>query len=386
VFNFAKIRASYGTTGNDNIADYSYLGTYNTNVLNGSDPTITLDGLYNPDLQWETITKKELGIDLQFFDGKISLSNSVFGTKGTDLLLDIPITGAAGHKTRIINSEGITTGWGYETTLNTINISNENFTWDTNFNFSLARTKLVYYPNDELIYSTDWQVGSSLDLHWFYRFRGVDPQTGDATFWRDINSNGLEDSGEIAPWNGANGSDILDFSDPDDISLLDTAPSYYGGIGNHLRYKNFNLDFFFSFKRSYVRTPHALLVLDGGIGGINQNIPKSIYDARWQSPGDVTGIPRFAVEGSPAYLSNIFNYSSSTASRELLTYARLESVNLSFSVPNKWLDLFKIKSMNLYLQGQNLLLLSKKYDYDPDTYNSAIGPTRTFLFGTNITF
>lgn len=261
---FGKLRASYGTTGNDRIGNYGFLDTYSTSGLSyqgtqGLQPV----QLYNPNFGWETNRKLEAALELGFFKDRILLSTSYYRNRSSSQLVGIPLPGTTGFSNIQSNLDATVQNTGLEFELNTVNIKSPNFSWNTSFNLTIPRNKLISFPQlDASTYSNQFVVGQPLDILLLYENTGVDPQTGIYTFV------------------DANGDGIIN-SPADIIAMVDAGPKYYGGLQNTLSYKNVSLDFLFQFVKQKARNYFSTNPFPGTMA----NQPTEILD-HWQETGN----------------------------------------------------------------------------------------------------
>src|SRR5690606_34106981 len=163
---FGKIRSSYGTTGNDQIADYGFLDTYSygtDNYLNevGLRPT----RLANPDYSWETNKKFEVALELGFLEDRIFLSGSYYHNRSTDQLVGYSLPAITGFTSVQANLPATVQNTGLEVELNTVNIQSGNFTWKTALNLTLPRNELIKFDEIENSpYANTFAVGKSLNI------------------------------------------------------------------------------------------------------------------------------------------------------------------------------------------------------------------------------
>ncbi|MFI1771460.1 SusC/RagA family TonB-linked outer membrane protein [Thalassobellus citreus] len=373
---FAKFRGSFGTVGGDGIDDYLYLSTYYTSVAYGNEDTLEPEGPSNAFLQWEHNEKSELGVNLGLFKSRIQLGYSYYTTITEKSLTDLATSAVTGVTRYFTNSPAKIKNWGHEITLSTENIKNEAFSWTTNFNITLPKSELVAFNNvDGLQENHNFVVGKPVTGIKVYNYQGVNPETGNFNFFKDLDGNGKIDDGEVDEF-------TFDLNDNDATEFVDLAPEFFGGIQNTFSYKNFSLGVFFSFQKRNIRTAFASeFSAFSSPGGANKNISQDVYNARWQNPGDITDIPRFA----PGFFSTFAfeNYKISNGAYTNVSYARLQNVNLNYNLPSKWLQKVGLKSMQIYLQGQNLLVISDFKGRDPEVID-ALGPLRTFVFGLDL--
>lgn len=141
-----KIRTSYGLTGNSEIPPYSSLALLSSNYSTiYSDQRVSGTGisrLANPDLRWEKTAQTDLGVEIGFLKGRISLEADYYYRKTTDMLLDAPVPQTSGYAT-IRRNVGSMQNQGFEFNLNTINVSRGSFSWNSTFNISMNRNKVL---------------------------------------------------------------------------------------------------------------------------------------------------------------------------------------------------------------------------------------------------
>jgi len=368
--NFAKIRASIGTSGGDNIGDYVYLSTYSNAGNYQGNIALRPDRLANPNLQWETSKKEDINLTMEFLKGRIGIDASYYRNKTSNQLVNQFLSTVTGFSGIPINSPAIIRNWGYEIVLNTKNINKDDFKWSTVLNVSIPRNKLVAYPNLEVITNTNYVVGKSVTGIKLFEYAGVNPETGNYNFYKN---------GEIGEWTLFSGGSL----DPntDRTEFIDLSPKYYGGIQNNFRYKNITLDVFFSFTN---RMGRNFLGSQTYVAGARYQNTSNVFEDRWRQPGDQTDIPRATQNVAVGWLSQS-NFTQSTGAYSRATYARLQNVNISYLFPSTFLERFRLKGLSVFVQGQNLLTISKYGDLDPENLGIGTAPLRTFTGGLNIT-
>lgn len=152
VMNNFKIRLSYGQVGNAGIPSYrtiSQYGTGQTIMSNTQEAYVTLTNLGNADLKWETSTQLNFGLDVAFFNNRLEFIADIYDKATTDLLFSKQVPTTTGYTSSWTNL-GEIRNRGVELTLTSHNISNSNFSWDTDLIFSKNKI-LVVDINDELL-------------------------------------------------------------------------------------------------------------------------------------------------------------------------------------------------------------------------------------------
>ena len=377
-----KLRAGYGIVGNDNVGSYAYLarvGSGGNYPIGGQ----TMPGTYpatiaNDDLKWEESEQTNLGVDLGLFEGKITFSADAYIKKNYDLLLNVPMPTGTGFSSAIQNV-GEIENRGLEFQLNTINYSNENFTWRTSANLSFNRNEakdivgqvitrggVASRGNVSLI-----REGEPLGTFYGYVWGGVDPATGNVYY---INQEGESTFTPTA----------------DDRRIIgDPNPDFIYSLGNTFTYKEFGLDIFLQGSQGNDIFNATKLQMESMIDSKNQLA--SVLN-RWRQPGDITDIPRVNTEGSTdnSRLSNRYVEDGS--------YLRFKAVTFSYNFKQNALDKLHLNALKFYVTGENLITLTDYSGFDPQVNafggdNAVQGvdfgtypQTRNVIFGMNVRF
>ncbi len=356
---FGKIRGSYGTTGNDQIGDYQYLDTWGSSSfpyggLTGLTPT----RVYNADYSWEVNKKKEIALELGFFQNRILLTTNYYNNRSSNQLIGRTLSAQSGFSSYIANLPAKVENSGWEFELNSTNVKGKNFTWETAFNITLPANKLLEYPGlDKSADASSYEVGQSIRMIKGFQFTGVNPATGIPEFL-DVNNDGV-------------------ISSPKDYVVLgETMPKFYGGLSNSLSYNNLSLDIFFQFVNQ------ESITADWGptvsVYGAMANKDVSALD-RWMKPGDITNIPRASATSANAANVAFRNfYRSSSAAWGDASYIRLKNVALSYDLSGV-LKKIKLNGGSIYVLGQNLWTITNYKGLDPEIN----GFDRRFVFPIN---
>lgn len=354
---YGKIRTSYGTTGNDQIGDYQYLDTWSSSSFpyDGSGG-LTPTRVYNPNYSWETNRKFEVGLELGFFNDRLLLTSGYYNNTSSNQLIGYTLSGQSGFTSYTANMPAKIQNSGLEFELNTQNIKGANFTWNTLFNISFQKNKLLEYK--DLASSGDasaYEVGKSIRIIKGFHFLGIDPNTGTSQFL-DVDKNNS-------------------ISTPNDYVIIgETLPKFFGGLTNELTFKNITLDIFFQFvKQGAINSDYGPLV--GNFGSMNNK--RIEYLDYWRQAGDQTSIPRpsqSTSKGAYSAYSNYWRYSD--AAWEDASYLRLKNVKLAYNFTN----LFKSRiGGTVFVMGQNLLTFTKYTGMDPEIN----GFDRRFVYPVN---
>jgi len=363
---YGKLRFSYGTSGNDGIGDYQYLERYQTAVQYQGVMGYRTSGLYNPYYHWETTRKMELGLETGFLNDRVLFSASFFRNRSDNQLINYPYPYIAGFGNVTTNLPALIQNTGLELEVKTVNIKTREFTWSSDFNFTVNRNKLLKYPDLNNSAYAQSVIGEPfygyVDV---YRSAGVDPATGFYQF--------LDKEGKIVS-NPA----TSDFPRYGKDTRIFTYPKFYGGLSNSFTYSGFSLDLFFQFTKQMGINP----LYQNDFPGNRNNQLVEIYGMQWQKPGDITTIQRFSSTGvRPIYE----NYRDSDQGYTDASFIRLKNASLSYSLPDDWKQKLRLKNVRIYIQCQNLLTFTQYKGLDPETQSwNSLPPLRTITAGLQI--
>jgi hypothetical protein len=345
---FLKLKASYGLTGNAEIADFAARGLYSGDAayggLAGQRPT----QLANPDLKWETTKGIDLGLEAAFLKDRISLEFNVYKRYTRDLLLNQEVPGTSGFATRLTNI-GNLTNRGVELSITSNNVVTRSFRWTTTLNASANRNKITNLGGQVLGGDVNKAMeGQPLGIFVAREFAGADPQNGDALYYKNtLKADGSRDRTTTNDYNAA-----------EDVVIGDPNPDYIYGFGNTLSYKGVDLDILLQGVQGnqLYNSGGQYMSASASNGFDNQTVDQL---RAWKQPGDVTDVPEarlFYANGtdpSSRYISNG-------------SYLRVKSVSLGYSLPASILSRVKIDRLRVYVRAQNLVTITKYKGWDPE--------------------
>ncbi len=364
---FGKLRASYGTTGNDQIGDYEYLNTYSTtNYPYQGISGLIATRLFNPNYGWEVNRKLEGAIELGFLKERVFFNAAYYMNRSSNQLVGYPLPGLTGFSSVQANSSALVQNSGWEMNIASENIKNDNFRWSTSLNISFPSNKLVAYPGlANSNYANTYVIGKPLSTKKLFHFTGVNTQTGVYTF-EDVDKDGT-------------------ISYPEDlVPSKQVAQSFYGGIQNSLQYKNWELVIFVQFVKqtgfNYLYNYSNNYLAPGMLG----NQP-AIVLSRWKKPGDISDIQRFTQNyGSSAFAAFIMLNDDMISDASFL---RLKNISISYHLPHKLIQNIYLPEGKLYIQCQNLLTVTKYLGMDPENQSiNNLPPLKMVTAGIQVTF
>lgn len=394
-----KIRASYGTTGNQQIGDYASQGSYSRagSYLGGL--AIASSALPNTDLRWETTKQSNLGLDLTFMEGRLTFNADAYIKESSNLLFYVQIPVESGYNNAPMNYGGIENK-GIELALSGIIIDKE-VKWDAVLTYGLNRNKVTSLPNNDEDYRPNpWnlaRVGQPVGVFYGLKAKGVysrdednvyktDPSSGDVIPYRKGTVNGLVYKGGDVIWDDKNGDGVIN---DDDLQIIGNPnPEWTGGIQNTVSYKRFTLN-------AFVNISYGNQVFNE----LKRQIDASTTDAnystdqlrRWKMQGDVTDVPRL-IKGDPMQ-----NNVVSTRFVEDASYVRLQLLSLNYQLPGKTISKIGLRNASLGFSCINLLTFSRYTGYDPEVSassdalglgvdNGAFPKSRAYSLSLNVKF
>lgn len=358
LLSYAKLRGSWGITGNDLISDYQYLSTYSTTGLYYDDvPGLAPARIANDEFRWESNRKLELALELGFLKNRLFLTAAFYRNKSGNQLIDYPLPYTSGPFGNYqSNLPAVVLNQGMELDLSFTIIKKAKFYWVLTGNLTVPENKLLKYPGLEASsFANTYVIGQDLSIRKSLKFTGVNQQNGLPEF-RDVNGDGFISSPE------------------DNLIVGRTSPYYFGGIGSEIKLYGFQLTAFFQFSRQFAQ---GLATIPG-----TRSNKFILAMERWQKPGDHSAIPAATVSPSGEY----FNLALSDAAFFNASYLRLKNISLTYTFSESILKKIKLSDLRLYCEGQNLLTWQKKAAlYDPESANAGIAPLKTIAFGFRLT-
>lgn len=391
-----KLRIGYGELGNQGIDNYQTVQTLvaggSAVFGNGLASGVLPARLPNPDLKWETTSELNVGIDFSLFKNQISGTIDYFIRNTKDQLFRKPLPSAIGFNDIMVNA-GTVRNSGVDITINTINVQNRDFNWDTSFNLSFLRNEVRELPSfiPELItgsiaggYISGYEltkVGHPIYSFYGYEVEGIFQKEDDIA----NSAQPTAKPGDLK-FKNQNGDNVIDLNDR--VILGKPFPDFTGGLNNRISYKNFTLDLFLQWVN--------------GIQTLDVNIAESIYPTneyrnriakyylnRWTENNPSNTYPSGV---NPSSYGGAYSINSLTVTDA--SFVRLKTVNLSYDIPVKTNKF--IRNLQVYASGDNLFTFTKFDGFDPDAsargesvskvnYNS-YPLARTIRMGVNVTF
>ena len=380
-----KVKASVGSQGNDNIGNYLYTDTYNL-INNNGTPGVMFAVKGNKEITWETNTNMNAGVDFDFLRGKVSGSVEYFYRKTSDMLFYFTVPASLGYGGYYDNI-GDMRNQGIEFSTNLALMQKENFLWNFYFNFTHYTNKITMLPADKKTRNVEGYegyangtkfVGEGLPLNTFYmqKSAGVDPETGEALWWKDAR----DENGNLTRVK------TNEYSEATQYLCDDPTPKLYGGFGMSFDFYGFDVSASFTYSIGG-------LTYDSGYAGYmgsplqsnaGTNFHKDILKA-WTPENKNSDIPRFQYQDQ---------YTASTSDRFLVdaSYLNFQNAQIGYTLPASLTQKFRVNKIRVYAACDNIIYWSHRRGLDPRqsfsgaTSNAMNSPVRTISGGVNFTF
>lgn len=368
---YGKLRASYGLTGNDAIGDYQFISRWGTAPLpyentTGYQPL----NLFNPKLSWGATKKFETGLELGLLKDRLLFNGAWYRNRSSKQLVSYFLPSQTGFSSIFENWDAIVQNSGWEISLQTQNIQNNHFKWNTSFNISFPSNKLLSFPKlESSSYATRYQIGKSVNTIYGFDYAGVNPETGIFQFRKQ--------TGELtATPTGPSGTAFNDY-----LPIGTRDPKYYGGLSNSFTYKNWQLELFIEFKKqqgtNYLQQVYAYTP------GQEYNLPATLL-GRWQEAGDISDFQKFTSSFDAVYRAGVI-FSQSSGIYSNASYIRFKTANLSYSLNDKLANRIGFSGARVYLSAQNLFTITNYLGNDPETQSIyAVPVLKTIVFGLSL--
>lgn len=408
VMNFGKIRASYCMSGNDaGLGDYDYLSTINqgTVVLGYPATSLVSTSLNNAGLisymrTWERVEQKNIGIDLGFFNNRLTANFDYFWKDNRGMLSPVTYPSVLGGTAPKTNSGHLAVhGWelslGWRQTIG-------DFSYNVGFNISDTRSRLKdlqgadsygggknrtvngYPLNALFVYRTDGYFKDQAEVDRYYALYGAtgaalsNVKQGTTSQLRPGDTKRLDLNGDyVITDNGSATSDLQ--------YIGDANPHYTFGITAGATWKGIDFNIMFQgvgqqymMRGGWMAYPFAALYS-------NQN--PNFLGKTWTEENPDAQFPRLTSDSEHAkwnYLNNDFMVQNNQ-------YIRLKSFVIGYTLPQKWTRKIYVQKLRIFFAGNDLWEATAIKDgFDPEmgemSQNSGYPFSRTWSFGLNITF
>lgn len=383
--NNLKLRASYGTSGNNRIGNYKANSLYGSGANYGGFPGLTPVQLENQDISWEKITSTNIGVETRVFN-RLSGTFEYYTRRSDGLLYGKPLSASKGFSSLLTNLAEMKNS-GAEATFSYDVINSNDLNYTVSLNISKNRNEVLKLTTDALKSGTKLiEVGSDFYQFFMRDWAGVNPDNGQPMWFAnaqsddDINNENPE-SAYLDPL-GSGRQVTSSYNDAERVRLGSAMPDFYGGFNNNLSYKNFDLSFYFYFSvgGQVYNSDYAGSMHDGTQPG--SNLAVDAGDA-WTPNNKYTDVPRYVINGEDA------GNQMSSRFLEDASYLRLKNITLGYTLPNELCERIKLRGLRVFAAGENLWTLTKYKGFDPEgamngTTNSSIPGVKVITFGVKM--
>jgi len=349
---FAKVRASYGVTGNNNIGNYTQYALINNtvNAVFGDNvaPGAVVTSLANSNLGWETTKQFDMGLDVGLFNDRVQLIYDYYVKNTTNLLYSVQVPQEAGFG-NFNDNIGEIKFWGHEIALTTLNTTSR-LTWTTNANISFNRNEVVALADGiDRVYGTFHitQVGKPFGQFYGHQAQGVYLNAVDLANSPQVPGRSTIGSIKLTDQNGD--GDITNGGDNDDRVIIGSPfPKYTYGITNTLTYENFDFTVVASGSHGnqlLMRHLYSTANLDGVFNLVDQvkyrfrseENPGKGFFGTTVGGGNVTGIERDWMNSRFIADASFFTIKNITLGYNIRTGNKIfQSARLYASVQQAW--------------------------------------------------
>ena len=389
-----KIRASYGVTGNEAIGNYDSQMIYNSgNYYEGVSGVAPLR-LGNPDLSWEKTNQINLGLDLAFFDNRLSVVFDWYDKHTTDLLYSCQLPKETGFST-ITRNVGAMRNRGFELAISANILRSRDWKWDIGFNLSRNNSVILaladgvpfYTGSDSAIYV---QEGARIGEFYGYKHDGIfqydesnaftedwkqltpifsdgvfmhqymlDGKMYDGTVYQKKYSDGTPFKGGDVNWLDAPDSMNGVIDTDDRVKIGCAQPNFFGGLNTTLSYKNLSLfvSLYYSFGGQIYN--YARKVRNTFQRTYTSPEPDVIANM-WTKPGDM------AMYARPVSTVEYNRIAPSDFWIEDASYIKIRNIKLSYKLPRQWMKKAHLKDVTAFVYCNNPLTFTAYQGFDPE--------------------
>ncbi len=355
---YFKLRGSWGQLGNDNVAAFQYISTYELSQtgLGATTSTAYESKVANPNVSWETATSKNIGFDMRILDNHLTLGFDYFQNVRTDILTTplktLPeYSGIAAPAVNIGEFENK----GYEVTLGLNGGNPDGLNYSFTFNFSDSNNKLLFFDEPDLA-DRPWQreTGGEIGRPLFYSFAGVFRTQA------EIDSETLDYSG-VTPALKPGDARVVDISGDGAIGPEDkirTGGSAFAdtqfGLNTALNYKDIDFNMYWSGATGgYSNYEWAFM------SGTLANVQRDVRDRAWSLDNINAPKPRLADRGDQWYSGQTDAYLLKR------NYVRMKTIELGYTFDKEKMKVIGAETLRLSVSATNLFTITD-FPFDPE--------------------
>lgn len=345
------LKASYGAQGNDNLGTYYASSGLYSIVSQAGENALVSDRLATPDLKWETNLNFNVGIDFSLFNNRFSGSFDFFQRRSKDLLYSRPLATSLGY-TSVDENIGALKNTGFEMDLKGTLIHTRDFMWRLGLNLTHYKNAVTDLPRKDMPITGVTRLKEGRSVYDFYlrEWAGVDPDNGDPLWYKDVK----DAQGNITGRTTTNDYAQADYYYVDKSSL----PKVYGGFNTAFSYKGFELSALFAYSiGGYIVDRDITMLWSNGSSAGRAWSTEMLK--RWTPENPYTDVPA---------LKTVSNNWNSNSTRNLFnnSYLRMKNITLAYNFSQQMIKKISLNSLQLFVQADNLLTVSKNQGLDPE--------------------
>lgn len=394
-----KVRASYGSTGNQNIGDFLYSALMGGNTAifgNAAVSGLAPNRFQNNDIRWERNDQLDIGLDVGLFNNRINMTMDYYDKRTKGLLAGAPMSVISGVGNAYTTNVGEIKNSGFEFAINSDVVRSNDFKWNIDFNIATNKNEVVSlgnlpYLNGTTVNRINTFINRTEPGHPIGSFY-ILQTSGQYQTWAEaataptykIAGQPYFAPGDFIPVD-QNKDGLID--DNDRVWSGSPFPDFFGGFTSTFTYKDWSLSIFAPFQHGNKIWNQPFL----GASTFEGNTWRSIYENRWQpsNAGTVTSIPvprnNNPIMPVPMYLQDG-------------SFLRIRTISLAYEVPVAKLSFVKLSRLNVYVQANNMFVLTKYEGWDPEVNSfgsnvttngidiGAYPQAKSIIFGANIGF
>ena len=350
--NMLKLKASYGSQGNDNIGNYRYANVYTIRNSSGT-PAAVPETMGNKDITWETNGNFNAGIEFEVFDSRLTGSVEFFYRKTSDMLFSFPLPPTFGYTSYYANI-GDMRNTGFEVELSGDIIRTSKINWNISVNATTYKNKILTLPEEKResgIWNGIFKMveGGSYYDYYIKEWAGVDPEDGKAMWYKDVTDKNGNTTKETTKT----------YSEATDYKAGCALPDLYGGISTSLNAYGFDFSIALTYQLGGQGYDYTYATLMNSAQGAGTNYHNDILNA-WTPENKYTDVPKLNAKESN-------NNSTSTRFLTSTSYLSLQNISVGYTLPKNWIAKLGCESLRVYFVADNVALLSARKGYDPRT-------------------
>ena len=383
IVNNLKLRASVGETGNNGVGLNQYQSLFGYSASYNDSGAVYPSTFGNLLFSWEKQTLFDVGVDFSILGNRVSGSIGYYNKNTNDLLQSVPLSTTTGHSSQTQNV-GEVENKGVEIELSADVLKLGDFTWNVYSNYATNDNEVLTLAkradgtdiNLDGTYNRT-RVGEPMGIWYLRGWAGVDSATGDPRYYK---GGATDPSMEI----------VNSYNDASQMVQGDRIPTYSGGLGTRLSYKNFYVD-----GNLYFAGGHKVFERWNWYSENTGLLSTRYYQGsqklmeRWQNPGDITDVPRMRWSTSTSATGS----GSTTRFLHDGDFVRLRDVVVGYSLPKDIANRLGFDNVGFSARGLNLFTWTKdpNLTVDPEIRNSGsweiyTPPLKSVSFGVNLKF